>query len=155
VVPVGDTDAPTFSAFMEYIYSDHAPIEDGDALGLLLLCNRYNAPRLLSMCELYVSKMVEVATKDGIEKADIDLIGLLHLAQQNNANQLAAFCLHFISNNYQPMKKRSEWSSLAGENLKYIEEHQWPPVSYLKQLEEYESKMKASGAGNKENCSVM
>jgi len=100
-VSIGDTTYDVVHAFMEYIYSDHASIENTDPVALLQLSNQYDAPRLLSLCELAVSKMVEVATKDGIEKADIDIIGLLLLAQQNNANQLAAFCLHFIANNYQ------------------------------------------------------
>ncbi len=45
-------------------------------------------PRLVTLCELYITKEVETATSDGIEKADIDVVGLLHLAEQHNADQL-------------------------------------------------------------------
>lgn len=53
--------------------------------------------RLVTLCELYISKAVEVATQDDITKADIDVIGLLHISQAHNAPQLEKFCLHFIS----------------------------------------------------------
>lgn len=49
------------------------------------------------------------------------------------------------------MSKRPEFATLTGDNLKYVEENQWPPVSYLKQLEEYE---KAVG-GKTDKCSIM
>lgn len=151
-------DVLTFQNILEYIYTDRAsvdPSEEGsaDPITVLQAANQYALPRLISLCELYASKIVEAATQDGIEKADFDVIGLLHLAQANNANQLAEFCLHFISNNYQPMKKRPEFSSLEGKNLVYVEEHQWPPKSYLAALEEYETKVGGTEAGKK--CIVM
>jgi len=158
IVRLGDTSFPAFKAFLEFIYSDHAPIqESGDSVGVMTLAHEYGLNRLISLCELYVSKEVEVATTDGIENAQIDIIGLLELAQAHNANQLAGFCLHFISNNYEPMKKRKEWDSLSRKNRQYVEEHRWPPVSYLKELEEYEKatgKTIGGGSGG-ENCMVM
>ncbi len=152
-------DSLTFKNILEYIYTDRAsvdPSEEGsaDPISVLQAANQYALPRLVSLCELYASKIVEVATQDGIEKAEFDIIGLLHLAQSNNANQLAAFCLHFISNNYQPMSKRPEFASLTGKNLEYVEEHQWPPKSYLKALEEYETKIGGASAAAKK-CIVM
>jgi len=76
----------------------------------------------------------------------------LQASQLCNANQLTAFCLHFVSVNYGPMKKRAEWKNLTGENLDYAEEHQWPPKSYLKELEAYE---KLIGGGKDEKCVIM
>jgi Rho family protein len=101
--------------------------------------------------------MVEVATKDRIEKAEIDIIGLLAIAQGNNAPQLSNFLLHFLSTNFQTMKKRPEWKNMDPKNLKYVEENQWPPVSYLKELEEYEKAMARYSLGTEaeKNCSVM
>ena len=37
--------------------------------------NRYVMSRLMSLCELYISKHVERATKDSIAKANVDIIG--------------------------------------------------------------------------------
>jgi hypothetical protein len=149
-VVISDTTPANFAAVMEYIYTAHAPIEEGDSVGILELGDKYGLPRLISLCELYISKEVERATTDGIEKADINVVGLLLTAQQRNAKQLATFCLHFISSNFQPMKKRPEFGMLGDENLAYCEEHQWPPISYLKALEEYE---KLTGKTNA--CVVM
>lgn len=106
---------------------------------------------IMLISDRYTSKLIEKKTEEDIRKADIDVIGVLLNAQSYNANQLAAFCMHFISQNYQPMKGRPEFEHLVGENLKYIEEHQWPPVSYLKKLEEFE---KIAGKNGK-NCIVM
>jgi len=155
---VGTEDEVSQTAFMavlEYIYSSHAPIEHSDDMvGILTLANRWGLSRLVTLCELYISKAVEVATKDDIAKADIDVIGLLLSAQECNAKQLSDFCLHFISSNYQPMKKRPEWELLIEENIKYVEEHQWPPVSYLKELEKYE-KLTGKKRDGDEKCITM
>jgi len=94
--------------------------------------------------------MIEKETAKSVDKADIDVIGILYGAQTCNANQLAGFCLHFLSVNYGPMKKRKEWETLEGENLSYVEEHQWPPVSYLKELEAFEKANKGE-----DKCLVM
>jgi len=149
-VVVSDTPVDNFLALLEYIYTDHSPIEEGDSMGILSLANEYCIERLISLCELYISKEIDRAIANGIEKADINIIGLLLNAQQCNAPQLSKFILHFIASNYQPMKKRKEFADLKDENLKYIEEHQWPPVDYLNALAEYEK-----ATGKSDNCSLM
>jgi len=150
---IRETSFECFKAFMEYLYTAHAPIEQSeDKIGIMEISNRFGVSRLVTLCELYASKEVEKATTDGIESADIDIINLLLVSQKCNANQLAAFCLHFISNNYQPMKKRKEFVLLEGDNLKYVQEHQWPPVSYLQQLAEYE---KLTGHSSDNKCLIM
>ncbi len=65
----------SFLAFLEYLYTDHAPIEEGDSIGILELSNRYVMPRLMSLCELYVSKEVERLTAASIANAEVDVIG--------------------------------------------------------------------------------
>jgi len=123
-----------------------------DSVGILALANEYGLPRLTSLCELYITKQVEIATTNDITNADIDVIGLLLGSQLYSAPQLEKFCFHFISSNYQPMKKREEFSKLIGDNLKYVEENQWPPKSYLEELDAYE---KATGRGEGDKCVVM
>jgi hypothetical protein len=44
-----------------FAFSDHSPIEESsDAVGILVLANCYQISRLVTLCELYISKMVEV-----------------------------------------------------------------------------------------------
>eukprot|EP01126_Amoeba_proteus_P054190 TRINITY_DN6652_c0_g1_i11.p1 TRINITY_DN6652_c0_g1~~TRINITY_DN6652_c0_g1_i11.p1 ORF type:complete len:632 (-),score=135.07 TRINITY_DN6652_c0_g1_i11:348-2243(-) len=152
VVKIDDASQEAFSSFLTFLYSAHSPIENSDSCGILELANCYALPRLVTLCELYISKMVERATKDDITKAEISVIDLLLLSQQHNAKQLEKFCLHFISANYQPMSARPDFKNLKGENLKYVEENQWPPLSYLRELEAYE---KATGTPkSSEGCSL-
>ena len=80
-VEIGETEVDIFLAFLEYLYSDHAPIEDGDSVGLLQMADRYNVPRLVNLCELYITKEVDRAVSKNIEKSDIDVIGLLLISQ--------------------------------------------------------------------------
>jgi hypothetical protein len=49
---------------------------------------------------------------------------------------------------------------LEGENLKWVEENQWPPKSYLKELEEYQKALEQYKRGtgettNDKGCSIM
>jgi len=155
MVHIEDCSFIAFKAFLEYLYSAHCPIQESeDPIGILSLAHEYDITRLITLCELYISKTIEVATTNGIEKAEIDIIGLLLTAQLHNAKQLEAFLLHFISNNKGPMSKRPEWDLIEGDNLRYIEEHQWPPLSYLKELERYQKEM-GEGGGEQEKCVVM
>lgn len=74
-VVISDTTIETFLAFLEYLYTDHAPIEEGDSIGILELSNKYVTGRLMSLCELYISKHVEKATAESISNAGVDIIG--------------------------------------------------------------------------------
>eukprot|EP01132_Coremiostelium_polycephalum_P003298 gene3298-4130_t len=152
-----DVTYENFMPVLEYLYTAHAPIEDHDSVGIMVLANRFGLSRLVSLCELYISKEIEKATTVGIFRSELDIIGLLICAKAHNADQLTKFCLHFISSNYQPMKRRKEFNSLDDESKKYIEEHQWPPISYLRALEDYEREMgKPVGKGGKqEDCLIM
>jgi len=155
VVVLEDTDADTVLAALEYIYTDHSRIEESDMGELIVLANRLDLPRLITLCELYVSKAVDKAVADGIQKAiekgDINILGLLPMSQMHNAPQLEAFMKHFIATNYLPCSKRVEFEELSEENKEYMKEHQWPPVSYLKAVAEYEKAIgKSSG-----DCCVM
>ncbi len=64
----------TFLALLEYLYTDHAPIEESDAVGILALSNQYAVSRLMGLCELYISKEVERRTADSIAQADLNVI---------------------------------------------------------------------------------
>ena len=74
-IVIHDTTPENFLAFLEYLYTDHSPIEDGDSVGILELSDKYGTPRLMALCELYVSKVVEKATVQSIAEADVDVVG--------------------------------------------------------------------------------
>ncbi|XP_021345146.1 rho-related protein racA-like [Mizuhopecten yessoensis] len=150
-VDIPATSAECFLALLEYLYTDHSPIEEIDVVGLVVLSDEYGQKRLINLCELYVTKEVDKSVTKNIEKADIDVIGLLHTSQNYNAEQLSCWCLHFISTNYTAFQNRAEFSLLKGDNKTYIEENQWPPVSYLREVEEYEKKWNPKG----DKCSIM
>ena len=44
-------------------------------MGILELSDKYVMPRLMALCELYVSKVVEKATAQSIAEADVDVVG--------------------------------------------------------------------------------
>ena len=73
--------------------------------------------------------------------------------QGHNAVQLSDWCLHFISSNYIAFKNRKEFSLLTGDNKEHVEEHRWPPVAYLKEIEEYEQKY--GDKKDKDGCRIM
>lgn len=74
-IVIRDVTPATFLAFLEYLYTDHSPIEEEDSYGILALADQYCLPRLLALCELYVSKQIERAVEKSIRDADIDIIG--------------------------------------------------------------------------------
>ena len=61
-------------------------------------------------------------------------------SQLHGASQLSAWCLHFISSNYVIFKEKEEFSKLTGDNLDYINQHRWPPLSYEQAMEDYKNK---------------
>ncbi|XP_067686081.1 rho-related protein racA-like [Haliotis asinina] len=148
---IQNTTCECLLALLEYLYTDHAPIEGGDAVGILVLADEYCQPRLLNLCELYITKEVDRSCTKNIEKAEIDVIGLLLTAQLHNASQLSKWCLHFISSNYIAFSERSEFTLLKGDNKAHVEENRWPPLAYLEEVEEYEKKVAKLGG----TCSVM
>jgi len=146
-VVVENTTHDTLFALLEYLYTVHCRLDDSSVLNILQLASRWGTQHLVTLCELFATKMIERRTKDDIIKADVDIIGMLLTAQKCGASQLAAFCLHFLCTNYQLMKQRAEFSSLSGANLKHVEQHQWPPVSYFQELEAYNKKMGIKDGG--------
>ena len=76
---------------------------------------------------------------------------LIFSFQIHNEEQLSNWCLHFISSNYIAFEKRREFPLLTGSNKTHVEEHRWPPLSYLKEVEVYEQEMEKAG----EKCSIM
>jgi Rho family protein len=92
-VKLQDVTSECFSALLEYLYTDHAPIEDGDSVGIMVLADEYCQKRLINLCELYITKEVDRSVTKQIEKSEIDVIGLLLTSQvryQDLTNSLQA-----------------------------------------------------------------
>jgi len=144
-------DLMILQTIFDYLYSDHCTISSLNQYDLMKMAFSLNLPRLVSLCELYISKTIEKETIEGIERANIDVIGILNLANTCRARQLAAFCLHFISTNYGPMSQRPEFRTLSHADRAHAEANRWPPQSYLDALVEYEQAI----GKTKSDCSIM
>ena len=81
-INIPNTSYDAFKALLEYLYSDHAPIEEGDPVGILVLANQFCQPRLVTLAEYYVTKCVENSfnAKGGAD-ADVDVVGILYSAK--------------------------------------------------------------------------
>lgn len=136
-VEIPDTSARAFLALLEYLYTDYVSMEDVDKMELIALADKYGQRRLVNLCELCVIEEVNKSVVKTIEGTDVDVVRLLQASQNHNADQLSNWCLHFLSTNYTVLKNKKEFSSLTDDNRTYIEENQWPPLSYLRDLKEY------------------
>lgn len=143
----------SFMPLLEYVYTDHAPIEGGDCIGILAAADQYRLPRLVSLAELWVSKMIEKATQKDVVKAFINISDVLDLANAHNAPQLKTWFLDWCGANYVPLTKRKDFQDLQGDDKDYIVQHQYPPVSYLEEVAKYERDLKAYKKKKKEKKS--
>ena len=75
--------------------------------------------------------------------------------QDHNSKQLPNWCLHLIAKNYAFFKSRQEFSRLTGDDLLFVEEHQWPPISYLQELAEYEAECARAHVKARRKCIIM
>lgn len=152
-IEIRDTTLQSFLALLEYLYTDHAPIEEGDSVEIMVLADRFCLPRLVTMCELYTTKKVDSLIQKRVADGTKDVINLLLTSQAYNAKQLADWCLHFISTNFSVFESTEEFELLQGDNRKHVTEHRWPPLSYLQALEEFEQRVLQSKLASK--CKVM
>ena len=74
-IEIPEVSSETFLAMLEYLYTDHSPIEETDSIGIMILANQYVLPRLSTLCQLYVTKQVDKACAKSIAEADINIIG--------------------------------------------------------------------------------
>ena len=80
-IDIPNTTEETLLAFLEYLYTDHSPIEESDSVALMVLADEYGQKRLVNLCELYITKEIDRSVTKRIERAEIDVIGLLLTAQ--------------------------------------------------------------------------
>ena len=151
-IHIRDIKSNVFLTLMNYLYTETAssgmnsmpdPIEDN--MALLLLAHRFGQGRLVTLCELFLSKQVEKWTQDSIINSRFPLVQILNRCNSlpGSAPQLQAFLKHFLCANYQVCQKRDDWAQLEADDRQHMEAHQWPPISYMRQLEEYNRKKAA------------
>ena len=85
-----------FDAILEFMYTDHCDIEETDPVLLLQAAEMLGLRRIVTLCELFITKVIDRSVINQIEKSEIDVCGILNVAAANNAQQLETFCLHFM-----------------------------------------------------------
>jgi hypothetical protein len=141
-----------FGALLHFIYTGHVVVERPAVL--LPMARRYGLERVISLCELAISKELDRACEDKIAGSSADPFALLQLANSNAAQQLTAFLRHFIASNYEPLKLLSAFEEMDQSDREYVEQHRWPPIWYLDEVAAYEQECKRESMSEK-GCTLM
>lgn len=143
-VTIKVTTGKSFMALLVHLYTDTLPTDMsvGDFRELLVLADRFCLPQLISVCENAIIDRigVEIKKKRMTSAKCNDIINLLLTGQAHNAPQLARWCLYVITTNYPDFEACDDFDLIKGDNRRHILEHRWPPLSYLKELEEFKRK---------------
>ena len=152
---------PICYALLEFIYRDHCTFDGTttptaassaptstptsasgvvDPIKLFPHAHALGLQRLVSLCELQITKTIDAAVSESIESCQINLVGLLTLCSKHGAGQLEQWLLHFISTNILPMKQRTEWRDLGKGHRAHVEKHQWPSPQYLAEAKQYRTR---------------
>ncbi|KAJ8609707.1 hypothetical protein CTAYLR_008433 [Chrysophaeum taylorii] len=130
-------------AVISFACTRTANIDDDNALDVIAAADRFDLPRLSSLAEIYLCKRLDAAVSESIAKADVDFVELLCFARRHRASTLGGFLVHFIATNYLLFQdKRLRQRLPSEEDRAYVEEHQWPPKSYLDAVAAWEAKHK-------------
>lgn len=70
-----------FLALLEYLYTDHVPIEEGDLVEIMVLADSLCLPRLVTLCELYITKELDRAFLNKVADDPSYVIDLLLKSQ--------------------------------------------------------------------------
>ncbi|KAH9518482.1 Rho- BTB domain-containing protein 1 [Bulinus truncatus] len=139
IIPFPGITVETFQALKEYLYTGESPNLGGvDCIMLIEVANRLCLPQLVNMIEASVVDELLTYEKDEMLQ---DAITLLEPSELYNAKQLSKFCQYILSVNYLDVKQKHHklFRELPQEKQQLIEENQWPPTWYLKEVEQYNS----------------
>jgi len=143
-VTIKVTTVKSFLALLVFLYTDTVPtnMTVGDYRELLVLADRFCLPQLISVCEsAIVDRISAEIKKKQLNSAQCnDVINLLLTGQAHNALQLARWCLYLITTNYSDFEACDDFDLIKGDNRRHVLEHRWPPLAYLKELEEFKRK---------------
>lgn len=143
-VTIKVTTVKSFLALLVFLYTDTVPtnVTVSDYRELLVLADRFCLPQLISVCEgAIVDRISTEIKKKRLNSAQCnDVINLLLTGQAHNAPQLARWCLYLITTNYSDFEACDDFDLIKGDNRRHVLEHRWPPLAYLKELEEFKRK---------------
>jgi small GTP-binding protein len=149
-IALDDIDPALFERLVAYTYTEHCDIEGcDDKMALLELAFRFGQPRLVTLCELYMSKQIERTFVEAIGRiTHLSVVDVLNTAAAYGANQLVDFALHFLASNYRAYRERDDFARLSDEHREHVERNQWPSLAYWDALAEYETKIAAYNRRN-------
>lgn len=143
-VTIKGASVQSFLALLIFLYTDTLPTDMtvSHYKDLLVVADRFCLPQLISVCEAAITeKMNTEIKKKQLDSAKCnDVINLLLTGQAHNAHQLARWCLYVITTNYQEFEACDDFDLIKGDNRRHVLEHRWPPLAYLKELEEFKRK---------------
>ena len=107
-VEITDTDPDTLEQLLKYIYSDKLECDMPNlASSLMTAADKYNIPRLKSLCEESICNNIEVSNA-----ADI-----LVLAHMYEASNLKVMAIDFIMNNLDKVSETPGWTNITTGNF--------------------------------------
>ena len=92
------------------------------------MAHRFGLKRVVSLCELAISKELDRACQQGIARSVLNPMVLLRLARACDAEQLAALLRHFIGTNIEALHRLPEFDLIHPDDRAQIEVHRWPPT---------------------------
>jgi hypothetical protein len=95
---------------------------------LMPMAHRFGLKRIVTLCELAISKELDRACQQGIARSTLNPMVLLKLARDCDAEQLATFLRHFIGTNIEALQGKPEFRLINPDDLEQIEAHRWPPL---------------------------
>ena len=76
-ITIPNTTRETFMGLLEYLYSDHAPIEGGDPVGVLVLANQFFQPRLVAMAEYCITNGIRNTVAEKYAET-VDVVNIMN-----------------------------------------------------------------------------
>ncbi|XP_002164975.1 rho-related BTB domain-containing protein 1 [Hydra vulgaris] len=139
VVDFSNCDKESFMTVLEYLYTCDL-CNHGDLHNVLQLANFLCLPRLITLCELELTKKITEVNSNQCDEACALVLDTFIFAKFHNAVQLSDWCLYFMASNYNKMCQYQgrEMKALDETTKNYLEKNRWPPVWYLKDQDLYE-----------------
>jgi len=92
-----------YYSFIEYIYSDKTDLTAKTAIEVLKLANQHQLKKLVSLCECFIAKYIDVQNAASIYS----------VAWQNEATELKNFAKAFISSRFSAVSKTKAYQNLT------------------------------------------